>query len=168
MDKKIIAPYLLNAYVWGLLQANTAMRTTDYGGKVPIIPGAEPDLTQYAKPYLVYGYTDDSTILEHAVKEGNLSYLVYSSLKSEISTILNILSVALERGDESAIDVNTFTSSRANFIGIRFGSITIAYLEGPEPEDTEGGRASGMITIHYSYFSDYKLNQTGGITTTGF
>jgi len=150
--------YLINRYVWELIKKNTTLTETDYGGRVPIVPAnMEPDFVGFNKPFIVYGYSEDTTPDLYARRSGSLSYAVWSTSVGEINSILNTIRAALERHDESAREVNVITTALGVNPGIRFGDIYIGYLEGPSPEETEGGRQAGIITIRYQYFADYSV-----------
>ena len=41
--------------------------------------------------------------------------------------------------------------------GIRFGEIHAVLLDGGSPEETEGGRQSGMISVSFTYYVDYDV-----------
>ena len=157
----VIAPYVLNNYVWQVLKNNTAMVESDYGNRIPIVPsGQEPDLTAYNKPFLVYGYSEDSTPDLYANRGGSLSYAVWSTNVGEVNTILNTIRTAMERQDETAREVNNYTSQPNvyNVYGrLSFRNIRVGYFEGPSPEETEGGRKAGVITLRYEYAADYKV-----------
>ena len=153
--KNVIAPYVLNHYVWELLKHNTSMVAADYDGKTPIVmSGQEPEFSEFNKPFLVYGFSEDSTPDLYAVRSGSLSYAVYSTIGGEVTTILNVIRGGMERRDDTAKEINAYSSTISQFLGIRFGSVTIGYFEGPGPEETEGGRKAGIITLRYDYFMD--------------
>jgi len=153
---EIIAPYLLNNYVWELLKANTTMRSSDYNDMVPIVmSGQEPEIEQFNKPFLVYGYSEDTTPDLYAVRHGSLSYAVYSTVGGDVNTILNKIRTAMEKHDETARSVNAYTSNIPAFVGLSFTTITVGYYEGPSPEETEGGRKAGVIILRYGYKADY-------------
>lgn len=159
--------YILNKYVWELLKMNTTMKEADYGNKVPIVPAnQEPEFTSLDKPFIVYGYSEDGTGDLFAERDGSLSYAVWSTSVGEINTILNIVRAAMERHDESARAVNKWSSNTPSYLGIRFGDIYIGYLEGPSPEESEGGRQAGIITIRYKYFADYGVTLPDGTVWT--
>lgn len=169
VEPRINAAYLLNNYVWQLLKNNTAMKESDYSGKIPIIPsGQEPEFTAIDKPFLVYGYSEDMTADLYALRSGALSYAVWSTSVGEINTLLATIKASLERHDESAREVNSYTSTVPLYNGIRFDNIHIGYLEGPSPEDSEGGRHAGIITIRYQYTMDIIVKKpvvTNGVVT---
>lgn len=163
VDTKRHPTYILNKYIWELLKANIGMTEMDYAdpvdspsGRTPIVPAnQEPEFAALNKPFLVYGYSEDSTAVDYTCSYGSLSYAVWSTNIGEINNILNIIRAALERRDESAADINRWSSRVANYVGIRFGSTYIGYQEGPSPEDSEGGRQAGIITVRYEYFAEY-------------
>lgn len=157
----IVAPYVLNNYVWQMLKNNDlGMTEANYGNRVPIVPsGQEPDLTAFNKPFLVYGYSEDPTPDLHARRGGSLSYAVWSTNVGEINSILNTIRAAMERQDETAREVNAYTSQPNvfNVYGrVSFRNIRVGFFEGPSPEESEGGRKAGVITLRYEYVADYK------------
>lgn len=164
MDPKYIAPYVLRSYTWELLKRNTDLTDDDYDadgngdGLIPIVPlGEEPELAQFDKPYIVYGYAESPTGELYAKNNGNMVYVIYSSKFEELGKITNIIKTAFERGDESARDVNEFSSTIGAFVGIRFGTIEVGFLEGGSPEEDEGGRMSAAINIRYEYYAEYEV-----------
>lgn len=170
VNDKVIAAGVLNHYVWALLEANTSMTEADYidtnapRGRIPIVPsGQEPRLVAINKPFIVYGFSEDATSDLYANRWGSLSYAVWSSTDdakvSEVNQIMNIIRGSLERRDESAREINSYTDTIPGFEGIRFASTHISYFESPSPEETEGGRAVGIITIRYYYFVDYDVKR---------
>lgn len=163
--------YILNRYVWELLKNNTLMTEDDYAGKIPIIPASqEPEFTALNKPFIVYGYSEDTTSDVFVDRMGSLSYAVWSTSVSEINNILNIIRAGMERHDETAHAVNKWSSpgsednpnANPSYLGIRFGSIYVSYIEGPSPEESEGGRQAGIITIRYRYYADYGITLPDG------
>lgn len=155
VEVNVLAPLVLNHYVWEMIKQNTAMRETDYDGRMPIVPASqEPEFVEIRKPFLVYGFSEDPTPNLYAERSGSLSFAIYSNVNDDIHKIMNIIRAGLERQDESAREINSFTSDIERFIGIRFGSTRIGYFEGPGPEEEEGGRSAGVVTIRYNYFMD--------------
>ena len=155
---------VLNKYVWELLKINLGLTETDYAdadvsARVPITPsGQDAAFVAIDKPFLVYGYSEDGTPDLYARYTGSLSYAVWSTSVAEINSILNVIRTAMERRDESAGAVNRWSSKPGSTnIGIRFGDISIGYLEGPSPEESDGGRQAGIITLRYQYFVDYDV-----------
>jgi hypothetical protein len=161
MDPTVIAPYLLRDYIWQVLKQNTDMKESDYDGKVPIVPLAEePELTQYSKPYIVYGYAEAPSIDLPDAEAGSMSFIVYSKNFRELSKIIKVISRTFARQDQSAYDVNRYTSTKPQFIGLRFGYINVGFVEGGSPETTEGGRQSAGVNIRYEYYVDYNIKTT--------
>lgn len=159
MTDTVMSPvYLLRSYVWALLRNNTEMKTADYGGLIPIVPvSEEPELMQYNKPFIVYGYALDSSEDVPVCRTGSMTFAIYSTNFREITKIIDILIYAFGRKDESARDVNEYTSTIPEFIGTRFGYISVAFAEGGTPEESSGGRESGMVNISFEYYADYNV-----------
>lgn len=159
MDANFSPIYLLAHYVWQLLKTNTAMTETDYGGLVPVVPVSQvPELEQFNKPFLVYGYALIPTEFERDFcQRGSMSFAIYGTNFRDITKIVNILFTAFNREDRAAADVNEYTSTIPSFVGIRFGTIYIGFSEGPSPEETEGGRQSAIINVRFEYYVNYDV-----------
>lgn len=156
MDNSIVAPFLLRAYAWEVLKANTTLRETNYEGRVPIVPLAEePDIKKYAKPYVVYAYSEQAPVALSARQIGNMAFVVNALSVSELARIVNVLARTFERADDSARDVNEFTSTIPTFLGLRFGTIEIALVDVDEPEESEGGVMQGIVNVRYEYYTNY-------------
>lgn len=150
---------LLNLYAWEILKKNTDMDASDYGGKIPIIPGGgDPDLNAYDKPFIVYGAAEDPSSSNGTVRGGTLVYAVYSTSVGEINKIMNIICTAFEERDVSARRINAWTSKNPAFVGIRFTSTNVAFGEAASPADQEGGREVGTLTLRYSCVTNYVVD----------
>lgn len=167
MDAKVIAPYLLRSYIWKILKKNTDMDELDYtddpvnnpGGLVPIVPLAEaPEINQFDKPYIVYGYSESPPNDLWVKRRGNMALVVYSTNFRELTQIVNTIAYTFDRADEAARDVNEYTSTIPAFVGLRFGTIQVSFVEGGSPEETEGGRQSAAVNIRYEYYVDYDID----------
>jgi len=159
MDIHITPSALVRAYIWQLLQTNLGWKSSDYDGLVPVVPvSEEPELTEYNKPYIVYGYAEAPTYdNQHYCNRGSMTFLVYSTTIGEINAVMNVLSTALGREDDTARDINNFTSRTEQFKGMRFGTVSLGFGEGPSPEESEGGRQSALLNIRFEYFVDYPV-----------
>lgn len=165
MDPEIIAPLVLRNYIWQVLKANTDMDEEDYTidpntnpGLVPIVPLAEePEISQFNKPYIIYGYSESAPDELWVKRNGNMVFVIYSTNFRELERISNIIATAFNRSDESARDINAYTSTIPAFVGLRFGFVQLSFVEGGSPEDTEGGRQSGAVNIRYEYYVDYDV-----------
>lgn len=159
ISSEVIPAYVLRAYIWGVLKANDpgTWDVSNYGGLTPIVPVAEePELSQYDGPHIVYGYANSGTGSLPARRGGSMTLAVYDSNFRRLSKTLSILEHALGRRDETARDVNRFSTNRSPFIGLRFGYIAVGFVEGGTPEDTEGGNQSGLININFEYYTDHE------------
>jgi hypothetical protein len=161
MDTKYSPEYLIRAYLWAVLKENTTMKESDYNGKVPIIPlSDEREFANSGKPYIIWGYASDPTYTgEHYRQRGTMSFLIYSNKFNELQQIMTILHTTFNREDDAASDINAFTSTIPQFIGIRFGTVSVGFMEGPAPEETEGGRQSALLNIRYEYYVDYSIKK---------
>lgn len=172
MDSTLIAPYLLRFYLWQVLKANTDMDEKDYtidpannDGLVPIVPLAEqPEIKDFGKPYIVYGYSETPPNDLWVRRRGNMAFVVYSTNFRQLSHLVNIITFAFDRADESARDINNYTSTVPAFVGLRFGTVQVSYVEGGSPEESEGGVQSAAINVRYEYYVDYDVKTTPQIT----
>jgi len=159
MKTDIIAPYVLRAYAWAVLSTNMpeTWNTELYGGLTPIVPVAEePELDEFSGPHIVYGYAEDMTGDLYARSSGSMTFAVYDNNFRRLGETLNVLKIAFERQDETARDINRFSTSKgAAFNGLRFGYVRVGFVEGGTPEESEGARQSALINITYEYYVDY-------------
>jgi hypothetical protein len=140
---------------------------TNDDGLVPIVPLAEaPEISQFDKPYIVYGYSETPNSDLWVKRRGNMAFVIYSTNFRELAHLTNIITFAFDRSDESARDVNNYTSTIPAFVGLRFGTIEVTYVEGGSPEETEGGRQSAAINIRYEYYVDYDVKTVPAINPT--
>lgn len=158
MKVEVSPAFLLRAYAWAVLTANdpTTWNTDNYGGLTPIVPLAEePELTQYDGPHIVYGYSLNPIRDLHARRGGSMAFVVYDQNFRRLTQTLTTLAEAFGRYDESARDINRFTAKNPAFIGMTFGYVSLAMFDGGSPEQTEGGRQSGIVNIRFEYHVDY-------------
>lgn len=158
ISNKYTAPTLLCLYAWEVIRANTELEASDYGGKIPIVPGGqEPDFTGFNKPFLTFGASENPSSINGAIRGGTLVFAIYSNYDGDIHELTNILISAFERQDESARDINFWTSKTPAMIGVRFTDTSVAFAEAPGPVDQEGGRKAGTLTIKYSCITKYNV-----------
>lgn len=167
IDPTMSPIYALRLYVWEVLKRNdnTVWDLSKYGGMIPIVPlGEKPELDQYTGPTIVYGYALSQMNDLPAIKTGSMTFALYDQNFRRLTKTMNILQTALERKDETARDVNKFTSQYSPrndgnipFAGLSFGYISMGYTEGGLPEETEGGRQSAALNIQFQYFVDYSV-----------
>jgi hypothetical protein len=166
-DLTLVPAYVLRSYAWAVLQANDpeTWDESKYGDLLPIVPvSEEPDIEQYAGPHIVYGYVESSTGDLVAQTTGSVTFVVYDQKFRRLTKTINILKEAFGRKDDTATDVNRFSgaydpsnSETYPYLGITFGTIYIAFIEGGAPEETEGGRQSAIVTVMYTSQTEYKI-----------
>lgn len=160
LDPTLAPVYLIRAYTWELLKKNDpdVWKESNYGGNVPIVPlSEEPELSQYPGPHIVYGYANDGSGDLYARRRGSVTFAIYDQNFRRLTKTMNILQTAFEREDEAARDVNAYTSTKPQFLGLNFGYIRTVFVEGGTPEDNEGGNQSALITISFEYHVDYDV-----------
>lgn len=160
VDPVLNPAFLLRDYAWRLLEVNypDAWSKANYNGMTPIVPlNEEPDISQYSKPHIVYGYALDSTSSLPARRRGSMTFAVYDDKFSRLTRTMTILTTAFERLDESARDVNAYTSTKTQYHGLSFASIGVGFAEGGTPEDEEGGRQSALLNIRFEYHVNYNV-----------
>lgn len=149
---------IIRAYMWAVLKENypEVWHEDKYGGRVPISPfGQEPELDDYSGPNIVYVFVH--TPSDGARFKGQMILQVADNDIRSMTKSLNIIRTALDRDDESARDVNVFSSEKDVFLGLRFGWISADWTEGPVPPKSEGGRAVATIDINYEFYVDYEV-----------
>lgn len=158
----VVSPvYLLRSYAWAVLKANMPEVWNEelYGGLTPIVPlSEEPELEEFTGPHIVYGYALDTTGTLYARKTGSMTFAIYDTNFRRLTETMNVLQAAFERQDETARDVNKYTTAQgAKYIGIRFGYIFVGFAEGGSPEETEGAEQSAIINVRFEYYVDYDV-----------
>lgn len=171
--------HIIRSYAWAVLKANIAgLNESQYGGLMPIVPvSEEPDIEKYGGFHIVYGYNLAHSADLNQMHRGSLTFVVYESDYRKLSQILTILTTAFEQEDESAKNLNDYSTQVTTkfvpgqpaadgnpatiadqpFVGIRFGTVSMNFVEGGTPETAEGGDQSGLLSISFTYFVDYDV-----------
>lgn len=164
VTNKIIPAHLLRLYAWEVLKNNTSIGLID--NLVPIIPiSDEPQVRDAGKTYMIYGYTEDSDTDLTEVRGGLFVLRIIGKTFAEVGEITSVLSRAFENEDESAANINLWSSTNDALVGIRFTNTRINYVEGGTPPDEEGGEIEGQVHIKYRYVThqtikSFKANGT--------
>jgi hypothetical protein len=153
------ASNILRLYAWEALKENipTFTEITAEGKTyVPIVPVEdEPVLSMSGKPYIVYGFAENSEGNVH-IRRGTCSFRIQAGDTDELSYIITVLSRLFERQDESAANVNLWSSMNnysGELIGIRFTWLDTTYIENADAARSEAGPVRGVINIGYRYVS---------------
>lgn len=160
MNIEVTPAYLLRSYIWEVLQANDPgiWNTNNYGGLTPIVPLAEEaELSQYDGPHIVYGYALAPVRDIHARRSGSMTFAIYDQNFRRLTKTVAIIAEALGRLDESARDVNNFTTRNPSYLGMTFAYVDLGFVEGGTPEQTEGGRQSALVNVRFEYHVDYDV-----------
>lgn len=167
MKLEVNPAYILVDYAWAVLSTNhpNDWSRDNYKGLVPIVPlGEEPELNEFTHPHIVYGYAESPTGPLHARNGGSMTFVVYDQKFRRLTKTMNTLRVAFERQDETARDINNFSTyylgesgEPGPYLGIRFGWVDVGFVEGGTPEETDNGRQSASINIRYEYYVDYDV-----------
>lgn len=163
MNPEVDPAHIIRAYVWRLLEVNDpeTWNTEKYDGKQPIVPlGEEPELVNMSGPYIVYVNTHSPNDIPCST--GGMTLAINDDDFRRMGRTINIIRTALDRSDDSATDVNNFSTNfqvagNYPFLGLRFGYIRAMFTEGPIPSETEGGRALATIDLDYEYYVDYDV-----------
>jgi len=161
-DEVLHPAFILVDYAWAILKENmpTVWNESKYDDLVPIVPlSEEPALEAFSGPHIVYGFADEGTGPLPQREGGSTTFAIYDDNFRRLTKTLNCLKVAFGREDDSATDINRFSTRFLNgaYLGVRFGHVRVAFTEGGTPEITEGGRQSALITISYDYFTSYDV-----------
>ncbi len=156
---------VIRAYLWEVLKANNpdVWDEDKYGGLVPIVPlSEEPELMEFGGPHITY--LPNWSPSNGARSFGQLTFVVGDTNFRRLMATLNIIRTALDRADETARDINRFSStynpnnsSPVPFLGIRFGTVRTDFTEGPTGSEVEGGRDYAILAIEYEYYVDYNV-----------
>jgi hypothetical protein len=174
MNPTMNPAYLIRAYAWKILKTNMGdvWDESKYDGLIPIVEVAEdPELEGLSGPHIIYGYAVASSGIFYPHNRGSVTFAVYDDNFRRLTKTMNILQAAFERQDDTARDINNFTTNfttsldldnnpRKPFVGMRFGSVWVGFTEGGTPETSEGGRQSALINISFNYFVDYDVITT--------
>ena len=157
---------LLVMYAWELLKANTDMVTIN--GLAPI--GAvddEPRLSEADAAYLIYGYSEQFSEGLRLKRRGILSLRVSARTVAEMNGILTVIGRTFENGDISAANVNLWSSTIPELIGIRFTTLDTTYIDGGSSSGDDGGPVYGLVNVRYEYvradgnLKEFRLDNTG-------
>lgn len=156
--------YALRLYAWAVLKLNDPTESTwvesKYGDLIPIVPLAEEaDLSEFDGPKIVYEYTIANNGPAYYKNRGTMSFAVMDDNFRRLTKTMTTLQAAFERHDETARDINAFIAA-SPLSGIGFGSVSLGFVDGGTPEEHEGGRQVGIISITFDYFVDYDVNTT--------
>lgn len=159
VNSEVSPAYFIRSYAWEVLKTNMGdvWDESKYGGLTPIVPvSEEPELDAYSGPHIVYGYALNATGALHARNSGSVTFAVYDNNFRRLTKTLNILQATFERQDETARDINNWSTAKGDaWIGLRFGSVDVGFVEGGTPEDQEGGRQSALINVRFEYYVEY-------------
>ena len=163
MNPEVDPALIIRSYVWKVLKANEPAVWTEanYGGLVPIVPlGEEPEINGFGKPHFIYVHNHSPN--DGARSTGGMTIVIADNNFRHLSNTMNIIKTALDRSDETARDINKFSSEHSvsttkPFVGLRFGWVKTAFTEGPTPSETEGGWDSATIDLDYEYYTDYDV-----------
>lgn len=154
--------HAINDYVWNLLRQEHGWTKID--GLLPFTPSREaPEFDGQKKPYFVYkGSRETGRGDLSPVRLATVQYLIYAqdlpseSGSNQVTEAIETIDNALNRLDESAIDINmsahnTDNPRHALFDGTRVNWTRVLNTENADPGDAEGGKAVGYISVRYEY-----------------
>jgi hypothetical protein len=160
-DYDVTAVTLLNRYLWQELQAKLGWGPVN--GVIPFTTASQtPTFDNTDKPYIVYTYTKNpSGRTDFFIKSESVMYRIVSPHESDIRQALNLIEEALNRYDASARDVNKMIDQMSSPIHKRFEFQTVYMFsaEGADPQESEGGRQDGYVSVRATYTesgSEYK------------
>lgn len=141
-------------YVWHLMETELGWSTANYGGLTPFVtPQQQPELNDYNAPYIVYNYSGGASSDNFWMKQEQMSMSIVSATESDIRKAVNVISAYLERGDESAKDLNEWIAVNGSPENKKFDykNIAVVALNSADPATSEGGRYDGLIVIRMRY-----------------
>jgi hypothetical protein len=154
MSDKIKGHSALYGYTWWLLKTNLGWETSNYGGRIPIVPFSdEPAFTGGDFPYLIYGFTEGADPQINLINNGMITFMIRSKHLDDINAVVKVLSDAFRREDDAARDINKFIDDAMpeSFRKMTFQTTRITYIEPGSPEESQEGRVTGIVSISYNY-----------------
>lgn len=161
MKPEVHPVYALRAYAWALIKKNSDLTEAQYGGIVPVTPlSEEPEITNLDLPLIVYGYDEQPTNDVFVERDGSITFIVKDQNFRRLTKLLNVLAVGFGRWDDAAKDINKYiwNNHQAAMGDLRFSEVHVSLLDGGTPEETEGGRQSGMLTASFCYYVNYDVD----------
>lgn len=151
---------MMNKIIWDVL--STQLGWQKIRNTIPIIPAQEePEYADQDLPYIVYNYT----LEPHNLMYQETSYYVfYSKEPSEVRKAVNILSAVFGEQDDSAQAANEFIWSGGKYNEFEFKYINLVNATGPQPPESEGGRADGTLVL----ISNYTYSDNEGVDPRKF
>ena len=172
MSKGLMSENIIRGYAWWLLQTNLEWTTDNYPkGKVPLVPFSDdPSMRVNPKeaPYIVYIFTETDSRDDDRVTEGILTFNIISKHLTDISNASKVLKEAFNRRDETAKDLNVFSSQSGffedYFDGITFTTCKTSLVVPGSAEQEDEGPIVGTVTIKYCYKDHYADQpEAGGV-----
>jgi hypothetical protein len=144
----------LNKFLWAKMQSELEWSSNNYGGLVPILPaGQQPELNDYAAPYVVYTQTHQNAYENWWLQREQITYSVYSMNESDIRQFINLVREYLMREDESASIVNSWIWQNGSTENKRFDykNFEVVTSLSAQPPISEGGRMDGAVVVRMQY-----------------
>lgn len=161
---------MLAGYVWELWKANAGVGTIPGKNGQPLARIApvsdEPDLSDSGQTYILYGFAEVESGALPVHHTGNFSMRLIAQDFAELSGLVRIIAGAFEIEDEAAQNVNSWTSEREAFHGLRFTSVCVTYIEAADAATTEGGNIEGAINLRYRYVIDAPVKVYDSLNNT--
>lgn len=146
----ITPAHIIRGYIWDLVKANTSM--TEINGIVPVLPVQDEALvTTTGKPYMIYAYVEDPNTSLREIGGGLFVIRALSNSYSELSDIVTVIIRGFEMEDDSAANINLWSSDNTDYDGVRFIRTFIQYADGGIPTTEEGGKIEAVINIRFEY-----------------
>lgn len=152
-----LAVYEINQFLWQKLQDSALLSKNDYyvdefaDFLTPIIPAQQiPEFNNLlpGKPYIIYDYEKKITLENWWITEEIITYSILSQNYDQINSILNFINDNFRRYDDSAKDLNNYTSSDSQF---NYHFLYSDNISSPEYFKNEGGFMLGQIDICVQY-----------------
>lgn len=156
MANEVTATHAVAQYVWSVMQSKLGYDKANYNGMVPIaIPGQQQELFSMAKPYVLYGWSGQSTGGIWLINSEVAAFTIYSHDVTDVHNFINVMRYEFKRLDESAKSVNNYISALggayAELKKFDIKTIGIRSLSGPQPPLQEGGRFSGDVIVSIEF-----------------
>ena len=156
-DYKLDAMYELRKYLWAQLSSKDIFDENDYWSDnlneniIPIIPVQQaPEMNQFlsGKKHIVYDKIGMSYEDNWLICCEQIMFTIYSTSVSDINEIRNYLTDEFRRMDESARDINKWSSLSNKF---KFHTIWVADISPTAPSEELQGFFSAEVILEVKY-----------------
>ena len=151
----------IRRFIWSLLQTELGWKTKDYRGANPIVtPSQVQEFNDYGAPYIVYTYAHLPSSTDYYIHEEQAAFIIYAGDEEDIRKTINLLQEYFRAHDASAKLVNGWIQENgsADNKAFDYKVVRVTSTASSSPAVQEGGRYSGLVSIHYKYVREPRVD----------